>query len=136
MSAETGQAGSWDVNWAHFRGEFSVTITRDDGSEAAVAVEVAPDATWSYVVPAGVAVVAGTGTQPGATVSGRFETTPPGVSWRSMFVFYTALVAQASGGADFLGESEWTPEEWAAIAEELPEPDSLGRHWIPAEGCA
>ena len=71
-----------------------------------------------------------------STVSGRFETTPPGVSWRSMFVFYTALVAQASGRADFLGESEWTPEEWAAIAEELPEPDSLGRHWIPAEGCA
>lgn len=67
MSAET--------DWAALGGKLFLIATLNDGTEVEVAPEVAADAAWSYLVPEGVAEVAGRLVQPGDTVSGKFEIT-------------------------------------------------------------
>lgn len=53
----------------------------------------------------------------------------PPVDWRAMFLKYVGAVGRAEG-VDFLDESDWTPEEWAAINSlEAPAP---GWWWPPA----
>lgn len=40
--------------------------------------------------------------------------------WREMFFRYVEIVGQQEG-VDFLHPDDWSPEEWAAIEEGLPE---------------
>jgi hypothetical protein len=57
--------------------------------------------------------------------------------WRDLLVKYCAVVSWAEG-VDFLYENEWTPDEWAALQEMLPEVDGMldriraGAEWAQA----
>jgi hypothetical protein len=48
------------------------------------------------------------------------------VDWRGMFARYAGVV-EGHESITYLEESEWTPEEWAAISALLPDPEVSGR---------
>jgi hypothetical protein len=62
-----------ETDWADLRGEVFLHAVLDDGTEVDVPPEIAADGNFSYLVPEGVAEVAGRLVQPGDTVSGKFE---------------------------------------------------------------
>jgi hypothetical protein len=53
--------------------EFFLRALRDDGTETDVWPEIGGDASWSYLVPEGIAFVAGVRVEPGDTVSGELS---------------------------------------------------------------
>jgi hypothetical protein len=53
--------------------EFSISVTRTDGTVERVPVTPAADGTWTYLVPDGVRLVSTHEVQAGDTVSGKIE---------------------------------------------------------------